>query len=148
MACSNRLTLQEIIQHIKTAALLGGLFTSVVETKINKKDQSDTNLPTMMITLNDIPYSKLMMVGIEEAYDIELLMVTANNENPITDLKTLNDTFLINFFAIEDIKVYLKNQAIELINFSLSNEEKVYDLYGGQSATLKMRILNTNNFEV
>jgi hypothetical protein len=141
----SKLTLQEIIAYIKQAALDSG-FVYVSEKRLNLRDASDTQLPSMHIKNINITYDKLINDASEEMYTIELQMIEAGTDDPLTNLKTLQDTFLGNLLATTELKCYTMHESIRLITSEMSNDIEVYEVLGAESTILTIEIDNTNKF--
>jgi hypothetical protein len=129
------LTLQDLLTILKDSAVSAG-FETVKEKKINTKDYSDTLLPAMLIVCNSISYEKLLMKSVQEKYELQIFIVIGDTDNPITNLKDLQDEFLNIFFSNSQIQELLEAGRFELIRSVISNDEKVYQQYGGQSTIL------------
>ena len=139
-------SLQNILSTIKTVALANG-FITVEELKINMKSNADTELPRLIIKNTGISYNNLLKSSVIEEYKLELTIIIADSANPISDLKTLQDTLLDKLFN-ENIlfnTLSLEN-AIELVDSNLTNERDIYAQLGGESVTLKINIKNANTF--
>lgn len=147
---STTLTLQEIIAEIKTAATSAG-FIKTEEVKINEDDTADTEIPAMYIKLDKIEYGSIddnqfLIDVVLEKYFFSLLIITNNSENPISDLKTLQDNFLIEFLNATALCNYVTQRKIELDNSTLTNDRDTYTKVGGESTILSLTIENINNF--
>lgn len=139
-------SLNTIISTIKTVALANG-FTSVEELKLNMESNADTLLPKLFIKVNGINYSNLLVDTALEEYKLELTIVIADSDNPISDLKALIDTLLNQLFKQNTLfNTLVTNDSIELTGADLTNERDVYAKLGGESVTLKMNIKNINVF--
>lgn len=138
--------LEDIISALKTVALASG-FVSVEEMKININQNADTELPRLLIKLNNIDYDKFLVDSSVETYKFELHIVIADSANPISDLKTIMDTFIGNMFTENSILAQLANNGkIKFINANLSNDRDLYSKLGGESVLLRMDINNINQF--
>ena len=138
--------LEDIISALKTVALASG-FVSVEEMKININQNADTELPRMLIKLNNIDYDKFLVDSSVETYKFELYIVIADSANPISDLKTIMDTFIGNMFTENLILAQLANNGkIKFINANLSNDRDLYSKLGGESVLLRIDISNINQF--
>lgn len=139
-------TLQNLIQQIKTTALANG-FVSVEELKLNLKSNADTKLPKLFIRLNGLNYNNFLVDSSVEQYRIELIIILADSDNPVSDLKTLMDNLLNKLFNENQVFAMLaRNKKIELVEADLTNDRDLYSKFGGEGVTLKMNITNVNNF--
>jgi hypothetical protein len=146
----SNLTLQQIITEMAESATTSG-FVKVEEVKINQNDTADTEVPAIYIKLDKIEYGSLssnqfLMDTVLEKYFFQLLIVTNNSENPISDLKTLQDRFLTAFLNRVNICPYNTQQKIELQQSSLTNDRDLYSKLGGESTILSLTIENINKF--
>jgi hypothetical protein len=146
----SNLTLQQIIEVMKTAAATAG-FVKIEEKKIvNIKDVGDTDVPAMLIGLSKVEYGdvgkQFLIATVLETYFFNLVIFTNNAENPISTLKTLQDNFLSEFLNSDEMCDYNNNQKIQLIRSDLTNDREQYTKFGGESTTLALTIENTNNF--
>jgi hypothetical protein len=145
------LSLQEIIQEMKTAATNAG-FVKVEEFKVNNNDVADTEVPAMHIKMTNIEYGdadgQFLATTNLETYSFELLIVTNNATDPISSLKTLQDNFLIQFLNAAAICDYVNKRKINLINSPISNDQILYSQVGGESTILNLTIENINSFDL
>jgi hypothetical protein len=141
-------SLQKIITELKTTALLPSTgIASVEEKKLNIKANSDTLLPKLFIKLDGYDYDKFLRDSATENYDLELIFINKDSENPITDLKTIVDNFLNELFNSNDLFTKLSQGGkIKLRRCEMSNDRDLYSKYGGEYASLKLQINNINSF--
>lgn len=140
-------SLDKIIEEISISALDGGLFTSVQQFKLNLDSNSDTLLPKLFIKLNEVKYDKLLVNAAEEEYILELIIVLADSDNPISDLKTKMDNLLKKLFTENKLISRLATQGkITLDKANLTNKRDVYAALGGESVSILMEISNINTF--
>ena len=139
-------SLNRIIEELKTTALANG-FASVEEAKLNLKSSADTLLPKMFIKLDGYTFSKLVSDAALEEYSLKLIIINEDSANPISDLKNLIDT-LINALKNENylFSMLFNGSKVELIETDLTNDRDTYSRFGGEGATLSMKIKNINNF--
>lgn len=139
-------SLQKIITELRTVALANG-FASVQEAKFNMKANADTELPKLYIKMEEFTYDKFQQNAAIETYPLELVAIIADSENPIIDLKTLLDNFLNVLFNQNELFTKLaQGSKIKLIKCDVSNDKELFSKYGGEYASLKMQITNTNLF--
>ena len=139
-------SLNKIIQELKATALANG-FVSVQEAKLNLNSSADTLLPKMFIKLDGYTFSKFISDTALEEYNLKLIIINADTANPISDLKNLIDT-LINALKNDNylFSNLINNNKVELIETDLTNDRDIYSKFGGEGATLSMKIKNVNNF--
>jgi len=139
-------SLNTIISEIKSTALANG-FVSVEELKINLKSNADTLLPKLFIRLLGVDYSDLLVSTANEDYKIELIIIIADSDNPVSDLKTLMDLLLNKMFTTNNLLSSMaRSGKFNLINADLTNDRDLYAKLGGEGVTLRMDISNINNF--
>lgn len=142
-------SLQKIITELKTTALLpivGIKFVS--EKRLNLNSNADTTLPKLFIKLDFYDYNKFLVNAAEETYNLELIFINKHSENPIIDLKTIIDQFLNGLFNNNDLFGKLaQGNKIKLQRCDMSNDQEEYSKFGGEYASLKMQINNTNSFD-
>ena len=145
---STTLTLQEIIAVMKTAATAAG-FVKTEEKKINEKDTADTELPAIYIKLSSTEFgddNQFLIDTVLEKYFFDLLIVTNNQTDPVSSLKTLEDDFLKQFLNADEMCDYLTQRKIQLIKSTNTNDRDLYSKLGGESSVLSLTIENINNF--
>ncbi len=142
---STTLTLQEIIAVMKTAAT-AAMFKKVEEKKINEKDTADTELPAMYIKLSKTEFNEFLIDTVLEKYFFDLLIVTNNQVDPVSALKTLENDFLLKFLNATEMCGYSTQQKIHLIQSTITNDRDIYAKLGGESSVLSLTIENTNSF--
>lgn len=141
-------SLQKIIAELKATALLPSTGIKVVsEKRLNLNSNADTTLPKLFIKLDYYDYQKLLVNAAEEIYNLELIFVNKHSDNPIIDLKTIIDEFLNQLFNNNDLFSKLaQGGKVRLQRCDMSNDQEEYAKYGGEYASLKMQINNTNSF--
>ncbi len=141
-------SLQKIIAELKSTALLPSTGIKLVsEKRLNLNSNPDTTLPKLFIKLDYYDYQKLLINAAEEIYNIELIFVNKHSDNPIIDLKTIIDEFLNKLFNSNDLfNKLVQGGKIRLQRCDMSNDQEIYSKLGGEYASLKMQINNTNSF--
>jgi len=140
--------LNNIISAIKEVAL-ANTFIKVEELKINDKSNADTELPKLFIRLNSLTYDKLLIDSADETYRLELIIIIACSENPISDLKAKMDLLLNKMFTTNNLLNNLvQGKKIKLVDANLTNDRDLYSKYGGEGVTIKMDIMNMNAFNL
>lgn len=141
-------SLQKIITAIKDTALLPAVgFKTVEEIKFNLNSHPDTELPRLFIRMENYDYEKFLVNSAEEIYNLELIIIIADSDNPITDLKNYVDTLLNILFNENDLFTKLvQGSKVRLIRCDMSNDKELFAKYGGEYASLRMQINNTNSF--
>lgn len=147
---STILTLQGIIAVMKTAATAAG-FIKVEEKKINEKDTADTVLPAIYLLLSNTEFgndNQFLIDTVLEKYFFDLLIVTNNEVDPVSALKTLENDFLKQFLNADAMCDYLTQEKIKLIKSTNTNDIDLYSKLGGESSVLSLTIENINNFKL
>lgn len=139
-------SLNTIISEIKTVALANG-FTSVEELKLNLKSNADTLLPKLFIRLIGLDYSEFLVDTANEDYKMELIIIMADSDNPVSDLKAQADLLLNKMFTTNNLLANMAREGkFNLINADLTNDRDLYAKLGGEGVTIRMDISNVNNF--